>query len=754
MPMEKNKLLIVDDDIPNLMELTHILQSEYKIYTAKDGVSAIERARISLPDLILLDIIMPDMNGFEVLEELKKDELTKEIPVIFITGINDKTNESEGLAVGAVDYIRKPFDPMVVQLRVRHQIQIVNLKREMLSSAKTAEMANRTKSVFLANMSHEIRTPMNVILGVTEILIQNETLSEETEEGLSKIYSSCDLLLGIINDILDFSKIEAGKLDLMPNLYQVASMINDSVHLNMMRVEGKPIEFELQIDENVPAKLFGDEIRIKQIFNNLLSNAFKYTDSGTVTLSIQAKPYKVSDEEESETDWIMLVISVCDTGHGMTKEQLEKMFDEYARFNNNKGKTIEGTGLGLAITQSLVSLMKGRIQVESEPGKGSLFTIYLPQKIIDKEFIGKDVVDNLKQFRSNYIKSMKRGQIVRDPMPYGNILIVDDVETNIYVAVNLMRLYKLNIETAKNGFKAIDLVKEGKVYDVIFMDHMMPEMDGIETTKRIRELGYKAPIVGLTANAVVGQADIFLNSGFDDFISKPIDIRRLNVVLNKFVRDKQPSDVIDAARKQYGGKPFTVSAHPDDAQQPDLLLLESFIRDASKAIAWLDLQCSQPAGTQLNLRDVFKDTETLRMFTVIIHGIKSSLWNINEKELAELALQLEIAGRDKNIDLLGETTPDFINKLSGLLKNLKEERSRKNEEIESCDEDKNELKEKMAEIKKMAADYDRKGILNVIAQIKRYSKETKAMLDSISQNAIHSDFEEAEKIAADYIGGA
>ena len=327
MTKEKNKLLIVDDDMSNLMELTHILQPEYKIYTAKDGLIAMERAEKSLPDLILLDIIMPGMSGFDVLAELKKNEKTRMIPVIFITGVSESTNESEGLSVGAVDYIRKPFDSMVVKLRVRHQIQIINLKREMEYAARTAEMANKAKSVFLANMSHEIRTPMNAILGVTEILLQNETLPDEIDDGLGKIYSSCDLLMGIINDILDFSKIEAGKLDIMPNQYILASLINDSVHLNMMRIDSKPIEFELQIDENVPAKLMGDELRIKQIFNNLLSNAFKYTDFGTVTLSVQTKPYTPPFPHEKENDWVLLVINVCDTGLGMNKEQLAKMFD-------------------------------------------------------------------------------------------------------------------------------------------------------------------------------------------------------------------------------------------------------------------------------------------------------------------------------------------------------------------------------------------------------------------------------------------
>jgi len=556
----KNNLLIVDDDTGNLLELIDILQPEYKIRTAKDGMSAIQKAEKFLPDLILLDIIMPDMNGFDVFNELKKSDATKSIPVIFITGVSESGNESAGLTIGAVDYIRKPFDAMIVRLRIRHQIQIINLRRDLEYAAKTAETANRAKSLFLANMSHEIRTPMNAILGITEIMIQSEALPKEIEEGLSKIYNSGDLLLGIINDILDFSKIEAGRLDIMPVQYKVANMLNDSVHLNMMRIDSKPIEFELQIDENIPAKLFGDELRIKQILNNLLSNAFKYTDSGKVTLS-------VSYESGQSEDEAILVLGVQDTGHGMAKEQLKTMFDEYTRFNNEKSITVEGTGLGLAITQRLLNLMGGTMHVESEPGKGSLFVMKLPQKTVDYDVLGGELAENLKQFRLNYMTQKKIFKTVRDPMPYGSVLIVDDMETNLFVAKGLMKFYQLQIDTAVNGYEAIEKVKEGKVYDIIFMDHMMPGMDGIEATGNIRSLGYTSPIIALTANAVTGQADIFMQNGFDAFISKPIDRRQLNSILNKFVRDKQPPEVIEAARQQNAAAKADNSAEKGESKQ-------------------------------------------------------------------------------------------------------------------------------------------------------------------------------------------
>jgi signal transduction histidine kinase len=528
----RNSLLIVDDDTSNLMELISILQSDYTVYAAKDGGSALSIAEKSLPDLILLDVVMPDMNGFEVLKELKKSDTTKHIPVIFITGLDKDGSESRGLAVGAVDYIHKPFDAAVVELRVRQQMQIVNLTRDLESAAKTAEIANRAKSDFLAKMSHEIRTPMNAVLGISEVNLQSDDISQSIRDDFTKIHSSGKLLLGIINELLDLSKIEAGKMNIIPAHYELASLINDAVQLNINRINGKPLKFDLHIEDNLPARLYGDTIRISQIINNLLSNAFKYTDEGIVILSFDAK----SNPNDKD---VTLVIRVRDTGRGMTKEQLDTLFDEYSRFDEQNNPAIEGAGLGLAITKHLVTLMGGEITAESEPGEGSLFILKLPQIRTSNEVMGKELTDNLRRFHMNFDSYNKHQKIVRSPMPYGSVLIVDDMEPNLYVATRLMKLYSLSIETVVSGAAAIERIKAGKVYDIIFMDHMMPEMDGMETTKQLRELGYDHPIVALTANAIVGQADVFLQNGFDDFISKPIDIHQLDAVLNNYIRDRK-----------------------------------------------------------------------------------------------------------------------------------------------------------------------------------------------------------------------
>ena len=412
-----------------------------------------------------------------------------------------------------------------------------NMIHEMERQRLAAEEANKAKSAFLSTMSHEIRTPMNAILGITEIQLRNEKIDANVKEAFENIYSSGDLLLGIINDILDLSKIEAGKLELLINKYNIADLISDTTQLNIMRIGSKPIEFEIYIDENIPAQLLGDEMRIKQILNNLLSNAFKYTASGRVRLSI------IMEESEKNNE-VILVISVSDTGQGMTESQIKKLFDEYSRFNLKTNRITEGTGLGMSITRNLIYIMNGSITVESEPGKGTTFTVRLPQTKSDPEILGRELVNDLQEFRTLTKTHMKRAQVSIEPMPYGNVLIVDDVEINIYVAMGLMVPYELQIDTADSGFTAIDKIKNGKVYDIIFMDHMMPKMDGIETVKILREMGYKHPIVALTANTVAGQVNMFLENGFDDFVSKPIDIRQMNVVLNKLVRDKRKAGSI------------------------------------------------------------------------------------------------------------------------------------------------------------------------------------------------------------------
>ena len=406
----------------------------------------------------------------------------------------------------------------------------LNSTLSFLENARTeAEQANKSKSSFLATMSHEIRTPMNAIIGLTQMQLQRDDLPDDYTEVMEKIYSSGKSLLGIINDILDMSRIETGKLELNPVSYDVPSFINDTVQLNIVRIGIKKIEFLLEVDESLPSRLIGDELRIKQILNNLLSNAIKYTEKGTVKLTVKHK---------SEDGYIVMRFTVEDTGQGISPEDKNKLFSEYMRFNFEANRSTEGTGLGLTITKRLVEMMDGSIEVESELGKGSVFSVAIRQEAVECANIGVDVAKRLNNFTFMEEPKSHDIRIERELMPYGRVLVVDDVDINLYVAEGVLQPYGMKIELADSGFEAIDKVAGGEVYDVIFMDHMMPKMDGIVATQKIRELGYKGAIIALTANALVGNEEMFVKNGFDGFIAKPIDIRSMDNVLNKFVRDR------------------------------------------------------------------------------------------------------------------------------------------------------------------------------------------------------------------------
>jgi CheY-like chemotaxis protein/HPt (histidine-containing phosphotransfer) domain-containing protein len=501
-----------------------------------------------------------------------------------------------------------------------------------------------------------------------------------------------------------------------------------------MGIGSKPIEFKLHIDENMPDLLLGDEHRVEQIVNNLLSNAFKYSMEGTVELSVSAEPV------EGEKNEIILVITVSDTGQGMTKEQIKMLFDEYSRFNLEANRSTEGTGLGMSITNNLVSLMNGKILIESEPGKGSVFTVRLPQGKAGSGVLGKEMAENLRQFRASNRAQMKRVKISRDPMPYGSVLLVDDVETNIYVASGLLSPYQLKIDSADSGDAAIEKIKNGNVYDIIFMDHMMPKMDGIEATKIIRSMGYKKPIVALTANAVRGQADVFLGNGFDDYIFKPIDIRELNAILNKLIRDVQAPEIIEAAKKNAVSEQFS-----EDELEPSISpnLAEVFTRDALKALAVLE---------ESSKKDDYNNKDNMRAYIISVHGIKNALANIGKTDLSATAKKLEQAGREEKIDVISSETPAFIDSLRAVVEEVKpiKEKSAVGED----NEDKPYLTEMLVAIKTACADYDEETADKALAELRKtaWSPQTNELLGKIAEQLLHSNFDEVVEDIDKFLG--
>jgi signal transduction histidine kinase/DNA-binding response OmpR family regulator/HPt (histidine-containing phosphotransfer) domain-containing protein len=629
-----------------------------------------------------------------------------------------------------------PADIICIRVKHKNEFTVTEYMRDLreqkaiIAEMRKAEIAmesSKAKSDFLAKMSHEIRTPMNAILGITEIQLQDESLSKVTKEALERIYNSADLLLGIINDILDLSKIEAGKLELIPAQYDIASLVHDTVQLNMMRYESKPIEFKLEVDENIPVMLFGDELRIKQILNNLLSNAYKYTHEGSINLAISFEP--------GTDDNVTIIFRVSDTGQGMTPEQVQRLGSDYSRFNIEVNRKTEGTGLGMSITRNLLRLMNGNISIESAQNVGSVFTVRLPQKCTVRDSIGKEIAENLMQLNFINEQRIRNLQIKREYMPYGRVLVVDDVETNLYVARGLMASYDLSIDTAMSGVEAIDKIRGKSEYDVIFMDHMMPGMDGIEAAKIIRDLGYTKSIVALTANALSGQAEMFLKNGFDDFISKPIDIRQLNITLNKLIRDKYPPEVVEAARKQKEIITSKINQISVNSQ-----LAEFFIRDARKAANILE-------AIYINK---CRRADDISMLIINVHAMKSALANVGEKDLSSEALKLEQAGRDNDLKLILEELPSFLKSLYDLINEF-EENELKLEKDGSGDYSK--LKENLLEIRAACGVYNKKTAKSLLAELRKkaWSQSVEGQLGVLAGFLLHSEFDEAVKNIDDYV---
>jgi CheY-like chemotaxis protein/HPt (histidine-containing phosphotransfer) domain-containing protein len=549
---------------------------------------------------------------------------------------------------------------------------------------------------------------------------------------------------------------------LTPVSYDVPSLINDAVYLNVTRYDSKPIQFKLQVDENIPSTLFGDELRIKQILNNLLSNAFKYTDRGEIFMSVTAE----YAQESHMADSLTLVFCVADTGQGMSPEQAGKLFDEYTRFNMEANRTTEGTGLGMSITRHLIRMMNGETSVESEPGKGSAFTVRLPQGIISSGLsLGRGVAENLKQFHFSGHSRMKNApQIIREYMPYGRVLVVDDVETNLYVARGLMAPYSLSVETASSGFETISKIKGGATFDIIFMDHFMPKMDGIETTKALRDLNYKHPIIALTANALTGQAEMFMENGFDGFISKPVDIRQLNAVLNKLIRDKYPPETVEAARRQaamlHSKKPVPETVQETEpaprrgliqrrGRTSDRELGAIFARDAEKALERL-------SAIHAN---IFRRNIDIREYVIDIHAMKGALANIGETGLSTDALKLEQAGREENIKLMLSETPAFLEALRIVIEKTKPKESDGGDvQEDSVSSEMSDfgtiryLSKKLLVIQKACEKYDETSANLALAELKqkKWPHSINEMLDTITEHLLHSEFEEAKKLTKDY----
>jgi len=549
-------------------------------------------------------------------------------------------------AIIGSNFIKKPYE------------QIAALKVE-------AEESSRTKTTFLATMSHEMRTPLNAVIGLSELTLDGK-ISGEEKENIEKVYTAGMVLLGIINDILDISKIESGKFELNPVVYHLPSLINDTITLNTMRIDEKPISFKLFIEETLPSELYGDDLRIKQIFNNIISNAFKYTKAGTVE-------WHLSWERNGDDVW--LISSVRDTGIGIRKEDMEKLFENYSQVDLKSHRKIEGTGLGLALTKRMVEMMGGNITVESEYGKGSTFTVQFKQGHVNDVPIGPMVAEKLKHFHFIDEKHQQHTRLVRLPLPYARVLVVDDVEPNLVVVKGILKPYGMQVDCVTSGRDAIAQIRKEIKYNAVFMDHMMPEMDGIEATKIIRneienEIAKTVPIIALTANVVRGNEEMFLKAGFQAFLSKPIDINVMDSVIRQWVRDKTQEG--DQAVSENNTELKTESGHENKKEIPGINMQQAMEQlGDDEEILEMTLQSfvnNSPSVLE-KLRSF--TVEKVADYVIYVHGVKGICRNICAEETAEMAARLEQAAKAGDVDFIKGNNDALISKVEKLIADTK-----------------------------------------------------------------------------------
>ena len=570
-------------------------------------------------------------------KELKEkgEKITKKYTPVYIYILLCVIAVTMQLLVPAICWVSVSISFMSVLIYHTIENPDVNLINKLHLAKKEAEEANKAKTDFLSSMSHEIRTPLNAIVGFGQALAK-EDISGQAKAEVQDILMASSTLLDIVNGILDISKIEANKIEIVNSEYNTKKMLNEVTSLINARIGSKPLDFKVLIDENLPAILYGDSSRVKQIMINLLTNSVKYTNEGRILLQVKAN---------NEKDICRLEIQVQDTGMGMTEEAVEQLFIKFQRFDEEKNGNVEGTGLGMAITKGLVELMNGNISVKSKYGEGTTFSVTIEQKILSMEEVEEIEVEteDVKAFDAS-------GQ---------KVLVVDDNKINLKVAERLLREYKLTIELVNSGSECIDKILDGHKYDLIFMDIMMPKMNGMETLENLKNIvGFNMPVVALTADVIAGMEEKYISKGFDDCLAKPIVEEEMYYMLKRFLKENTATKTEESKESA----PVTT----EDLKSSDEHNVELLEQNKISVAAGLELlkdmdmyemtleEFFNELQNKINDLEKYKNDSNMEDYAILAHALKTEARYVGCNDLGDMAYEHEMAGKEKNQDLVNQ----------------------------------------------------------------------------------------------------